>query len=115
MNLLTETKEAIARSGHNIDDIVFIGSLESGHSCTWDEFSGLADREYDDGYGAAKVATDLVILFKDGQKMWRGEYDGSEWWEFSTPSKIPEKRRAIERLFVTPKEVGWCKLEEMNH
>lgn len=52
MNLLKETLEDIKHSGHEIADIVFIGSQNSGYSCTWLEFEKLADQEYDDGFGA---------------------------------------------------------------
>jgi hypothetical protein len=90
MNLLTETQEAITRSGHTITDIIFIGSEASGHSCTWTEFCTLANFDYDDGFGGQEIATDLIIVFADGQKMWRCEYDGSEWWGYSTPFKRPE-------------------------
>jgi len=37
-NLLEETKEAIKGSGHKVKDILFIGSEETGHNCTWKEF-----------------------------------------------------------------------------
>jgi hypothetical protein len=84
-NLLRETTNAIANSGHVIEDVVFIGSLNGEYRCTWDEFTILADVEYSSGYGAAEVATDLIVRFSDGKKMWRGEYDGSEWWEFDAP------------------------------
>jgi hypothetical protein len=114
MNLLTETKTAITTSGHKISDIRFIGSLKTGHSCTWKEFEILADVTYDHGFGAAEVAQDLVIVFKDGQKMWRDEYDGSEWWEFSTPSKIPRKKLPIRRLIVRHDQIGWKDLAEIN-
>lgn len=110
MNLLKETREAIKESGHCATDIVFIGSEKSGHQCTWEQFCALADKEYDDGYGASKVATDLVIVFSDGQKMWRGEYDGSEWWEHSRPFKIPEKSLPIACLFGHL----WPDLESLN-
>jgi hypothetical protein len=82
MSLLTETLEAIERSGHTPEQVTFVGSLDAEYRCTWDEFAVLADVVYDSGYGAAEVATDLIIRFDDGRKMWRGEYDGSEWWEF---------------------------------
>ena len=114
MNLLTETRTDIERSSHEIDDIVFIGSEESGHSCTWEQFECLADREYDKGYGAPEVAQDLVIVFSDGTKMWRGEYDGSEWWEFSAPFEKPDKLLPIKHLFVDESQVGWCDLAELN-
>jgi hypothetical protein len=112
MNLLQETKHAISESGHSTDDIEFIGSEKSGHQCTWAEFEALANREYDHSYGSAEVAQDLVIVFTDGSKMWRGEYDGSEWWEFSRPFVKPETSKPIRNLFVT--SVGWRDLEEIN-
>ena len=88
-NLLKETKEVILNSGHFVPDIIFIGSEKSGHQCTWEEFEVLADVDYDAGYGAIRVASDLIVVFSDGHKMWRGEYDGSEWWEYSTPFTLP--------------------------
>ena len=114
MNLLKETKEDIAASGHKPTDIVFIGSAESGHCCTWEEFEVLADNDYNCGCGAQEVATDLVIVFKDGTNMWREEYDGSEGWSYSAPIKIPEKTYTIKSLFVTPEQVGWETLGEIN-
>lgn len=96
---LTETIRAIKRSGHKIGDVVFIGSVQSGHSCSWTKFRRLADFTYDSGFGTSEVASDLVVVFKDGKKLWRGEYDGSEWWEFDSPLvKIPKKRNPITKL-----------------
>jgi hypothetical protein len=114
-NLLDETRAAIADSGHTPADVVFIGSEESGHACTWDEFCLLADREYEEGFGAAEVADDLVIVFRDGAKMWRGEYDGSEWWEYSTPFDPPAEHHTIETLFAGDRgAVGWVSLKELH-
>lgn len=87
-NLLEETIDAITRSGHTISQIVFIGSSNGKYRCTWDEFQKLADREYDSGYGSNEVASDLIVLFGDGKKMWRGDYGGSEWWEFDSPAVV---------------------------
>lgn len=95
MNFLNETAKAIAESGHSPEDIVFIGSTESGHSCTWEEFTSLADFNYDSGYGAAYMASDLVVVFSDGADLHRAEYDGSEWWDFSRPFVAPEKTPPI--------------------
>ena len=97
-NLLQETTQAIENSGHTVQDIVFIGSIDSGYSCTWAEFVLLADIEYDSGYGMREVAYDLTIVFSDGSTMWRNEYDGSEWWEYSKPVKIPEEQKQILKL-----------------
>jgi len=44
--------------------------------------------------------------------MWRGEYDGSEWWEYSTPFVMPAKTKQIKSL-ITP-NVGWDSLEDIN-
>lgn len=114
MNLLNETIEDIAESGHKVEDIIFIGSEESGHSCTWDEFVLLADREYDDGFGAQEVADDLVIVFSDRSKMWRHEYDGSEYWAYSRPFNAPPEKKPIKSLFVPSERVGWMSLGGIN-
>ena len=50
----------------------------------WDFFDSL-DFEYDDGYGTQMLAG--TIWFTDGTWAQRGEYDGSEWWEYC---KCPE-------------------------
>lgn len=112
MNFLEETKDDIKASGHKIEDIIFIGSEESGHSCTWEEFEKLADVQYDSGFGGQEVATDLIIVFSDGAKMWRGEYDGSEWWNYSKPFVMPVNQKVVKR-FVSERS-SWGSLEELN-
>ena len=92
------TKQDIAESGHSPEDIIFIGSEQTGHSCTWEEFVKLADFVYYDGFGSQGIATDLIIAFSDGGKMWRHEYDGSEWWDYSRPFKMPEEKKPIVSL-----------------
>ena len=111
-NLLKETINAIHESGHVPEDIVFIGSEESGHSCSWDEFKILANEIYNSGFGGQNVAMDLIIAFADGQKMWRGEYDGSEWWEVQRPFKKPLHSKKIKNLFAS---IGWDTLEKINN
>ena len=99
INLLEETKKELGWAGQSCEDIIFIGSLKSGHSCTWEEFTALADEEYHNGYGTSEVALDLVILFKDGGRLYREEYDGSEWWIYQPPVDIPQDTKKIETLF----------------
>ena len=114
ITLLEETTAKIYESGHVIEDIIFIGSEESGHSCSWDEFKVMASKGYDNSYGIAEVAIDLIIVFSDGQKMWRDEYDGSEWWEVQTPFRKPHfHNRKIKKL-ITDDIGGNYTLEEMN-
>lgn len=99
INLLTEAQDEMAAHGLTPDDIVFIGSEKSGHECTWEEFRTLANRTYDDGFGTAEVALDLVIVFRDGSQMRRTEYDGSEGWEMIRPFVRPDKSHPIAVLF----------------
>jgi hypothetical protein len=113
-NLLQETKDAIETSGHKETDIVFIGSEKSGHQCTWDEFCKIANVEYYSGFGAAEVAKDLIVVFGDGQKLWRDEYDGSEWWNYSTPFQRPEKALPIRSVICPASQIGWVDLAECN-
>lgn len=98
-NLLTETLEDIEKSGHTPEDIVFIGSLDSGHRCTWKEFVVLADVEYGHCEAIREVANDLRIVFSNGAHMWRQEYDQMGWWEYSPPLTIPENENKI--LYLT--------------
>lgn len=97
------------------EDIVFIGSADNEYSMAgWREFRDLADVEYDDGYGAPEVATDLEIWFQDGTYFVRAEYDGSEWWDAVIPRANQESStKRITRLIVSPKEIGWMTLAEM--
>ena len=110
MNLLQETIEAIQESGHVPENIEFIGSLASGHCCTWREFETLADREYSDGYGGQEVAKDLVIAFTDDDMLDRREYDGSEWWCLIRKFKTPGVELPIRSLFGGV----WCSLDDIH-
>lgn len=97
MNLLKETTDEIRRTGHTPADIVYIGSRD-GYSCTWDEFTRLADVEYDAGYGGQEVASDLEVHFSDGSWLERSEYDGSECWEIRRRFVPPAETKPIRRL-----------------
>lgn len=113
-HLLTETLDRMKQAGHEVEDVVFVGSVDGRYECSWEEFAKLADVEYDSGYGGANVAGDLVIRFRDGRKMWRGEYDGSEWWEadplFEEDAAV---RKPIFRI-VRDEDHYWASLDEMN-
>ena len=80
-NFRDETLEALEDNGRMPEDITFIGTKDGKKSCTWLEFLELADFVYDNGYGGNEITSQLVIEFNEGM-MFRGEYDGSEWWEF---------------------------------
>jgi hypothetical protein len=112
-NFLEETIDDIKSSGHAIEDVVFIGSLESGFACRdWAHFAELANFEYDSGFGSQKIATDLIISFSDKSHMWRHEYDGSESWHYTKPIELPTETK--ETKILGGDNYMWKSLEEMN-
>lgn len=98
MNLLKETEEYLEECGKKPEDIIFIGSEQSGHTCSWEEFKVLADVHYDNGYGSQEVCNDLIIVFKDGSRLYRSEYDGSEWWSYMGVFKKPRQKLPLRQL-----------------
>lgn len=51
-----------------------------------DDAAALLDIEYDAGYGTQEVYG--TVLFNDGSWLSRGEYDGSEWWDYNQSPTI---------------------------
>lgn len=82
--LWDETIDILKRNGKTFDDVVAVCGEQ--FQITKEEFRKYSKTTYDDGYGAPKVAEDLLVIGKD---FWleRQEYVGSEWWEFK---QIPE-------------------------
>jgi hypothetical protein len=99
MNLLFETIKIMNANKKGIDDIKFIGSSDGKYACTWEQFKKLANKMYNSGFGSAKVAIDLTIIFTDGSRMIRHEYDRSEWWEFISEFIMPIHTIEIRNLF----------------
>lgn len=97
-NLLQETIKAIYASGHTLQDILFIGSIDSRHCCTWREFEALADIEYDEGFGRQNVARDLEIVFADCARLKRADYDGEESWKLIKTFRMPADVHPISAL-----------------
>ena len=95
-NLKDSTIRAITKHGKTLDDIKWVGC--AAYKIPIDKFWGMADREFDAGYGGTEVAEDLVVV---GDNWWleRGEYDGSEWWEYKEKPKEPEMLIIPETLF----------------
>ena len=85
MNFLIETLDAIKESGHQESDVMFIGSEDGQYRMTIEKFKTSANFDYDSGFGSQSIAEDLIIYFKDKNYIKRGEYDGSEWWEYNKP------------------------------
>jgi hypothetical protein len=97
-NLLKETIDKIQAYHKEISDIVYIGDGE-GSACTWDEFTLMANREYDNSWGGAEVLCELKIVFNDNTWLERGEYDGSEWWNYMEPPNVKADSK-LKTLFV---------------
>jgi hypothetical protein len=92
INFLKETESKILAAGLSETNIAFIGSLHDKTGfANWDAFRKEADFYYDKGYGAQEIRGDLVIIFDNGGKLIRREYDGSEWWQYHEPVKVPEQ------------------------
>ena len=63
--------------------------LSVGYSATDKEkFLSSINWNYDSGYGGQEVFG--TIWYNDGTWSSRGEYDGSEWWEYHSVPCIPE-------------------------
>ena len=79
-NLWEETLECLNVEGKTWENVLRVGT---GKGYIKKElFKKLAkETNYDNGYGASKVAEDLIIEGK-GFRMVREEYDGSEWWSY---------------------------------
>lgn len=111
IRLLRETIDVIHENKKKLEDVLWVGSEDYGY-ITWVEFAKIADTtEYNNGYGGAEIATDLVVVGKD---WWleRHEYDGSEWWEYKS---LPVKPELHQRINI--KVIGnnsWSTLKEKN-
>lgn len=86
MNFLDETIKVIKESNHNLNDVMFIGSADGKYRMDIEKFIKKANFTYDNGYGGAEIAKDLIIYFNDHTYIERGEYDGAEWWEYRVKS-----------------------------
>ena len=94
INLLLETIAVLEDNNVFGSDVEWCGSETFGWF-SWKDFEDIAkDIEYDDSFGTSYIPMDLVIV---GHNWWleRGEYDGSEWWEFK---KKPEKPNEYKKL-----------------
>jgi hypothetical protein len=109
-NLLEETKEALASQKKGPGDVLWIGSKDGTLVIGWPEFEQIANVEYDDDYGGAEVAEDLVVV---GDDWWleRGEYDGREWWNYMTKPILKAKNQPFIRVVRSDWESG---LKEIN-
>lgn len=79
----------------DVDHIILDGDNVTISKENFEELARKTD--YDNGWGAAEIRTDLIIV---GWNWWleRNEYDGSEWWEFRTMPIIPNETTTVTSL-----------------
>lgn len=85
-NLLESTLRELKEHELTPDDVVFVRGVnrqdDTNWCCRWGVFAQQAKRIwFDGGYGSQLINRHLMVV---GHGWWleRGEYDGSEWWEF---------------------------------
>lgn len=116
-NFLKETIEAIEESGHRVKDVMFVGSSDGKYRLKFPEFAKIADFDYNPGFGSQEIAKDLIIYLKNKTYIARGEYDGSEWWEYNVPKvfKPSDRSKPYKNVWVGQVEkVGLETVEELN-
>lgn len=93
INLKEETLKVLSLNGKSIDDVQWIGT-DKGTIDT-QSFLSAADEEYDNGFGAVEVNSNIKIV---GNNWWieRFEYDGSEKWVFKKIPVKPTENEAVE-------------------
>jgi hypothetical protein len=63
--------------------------LKVGHTeKEYEDFLKALDYEYDSGYGGQELSG--CVWLEGGAWLERGEYDGSEWWEYKSTPQIPD-------------------------
>lgn len=71
--------------------------LKEGYTSEeYQEFLHKMDFEYDSGYGGQELYG-TVWLMEDNTWLERGEYDGSEWWEYRKCPKVIDELKINEK------------------
>lgn len=120
-NFWEETIGVLENEDKTWEDVIRVGTKEG--YIEKELFKKLAkETNYDNGYGASKIAEDLIIEGKRFRLV-RGEYDGSEWWDY-IPLENFIGNKKLENIKVLSVEnsnkilgnnyVGWKSLEELN-
>ena len=95
INLLKETTEVLKQKGKTWDDVIWVGC--KSFKLPIEDVKTLFNVDYDNGFGGNQIAGDLLVVGK-GWWLERGEYDGSEWWEFKTMPRKPRKVKKIDTI-----------------
>lgn len=71
----TDTEKVVLKVGYSSED--------------FENFLNKIDFEYDNGFGCQELFG--TIWYEDGTWSSRGEYDGSEWWEYNFVPEMPDQ------------------------
>ncbi len=109
-NLYDETVEVLERNNKTIADIEYIGSPETKIN-TNKALELMKKTNYHSGFGGQEIAENLMIK-GNGFIMTRGEYDGSEWWDYiKTDPYLPQVDTDVKSFKAN---IGWDSLEGIN-
>jgi hypothetical protein len=75
--------------------------LKEGYSL--EEYKNFLDAlnfEYDSGYGGQELHG-TVWLTRENTWLSRGEYDGSEWWEYNECPKVPDELKREDKYYMS--------------
>ena len=113
-NLLEETIKILESNHKNKNDVMWIGNGE--YVISWTDFEKIANIEYNNGYGAQEIASDLLVVGKD---WWleRHEYDGAEGWDFKSLPQKDVKTKPFHYVKVDEKRgtsCGWATIQNLE-
>lgn len=78
-----------------------IYNLKEGYSLEeYKNFLDALNYEYDNGYGGQELYG-TVWLTEENTWLSRGEYDGSEWWEYNRCPSIPEELKREDNHYMS--------------
>jgi len=105
-NLLQETLETLRDNGKTSSDVIWVGSGDGTKAITWDLFAEFANVGYDSGCGGHEINGGLVVV---GDDWWleRGEYDGSEWWDFKERPRLQENPLPFNNVLLRGYQDAW--------
>lgn len=107
-NLWKETIRVLEEHGKTFENVEYIQGADFG--ITKENFEKIAKKsDYDSGFGAARVAEDLVVV---GDNWWieRNDYDGNEWWEYKEKPKQLSNIKEVSNIA----DGIWNTLAELN-
>jgi len=111
-NLLEETRFVLASRNKTPENILWVGSRDGTYALSWTEFEKIADVNYDAGFGGQEVVSDLVVV-GDGWWLSRGEYDGSEGWNFNTAPVLKESPVPFSKV-KSDEDECWVTIEQVH-